>query len=117
MVISHPGLHWPLGAVLVSNLQVGAHQEEKGPYHLQSLRAKSCFVSFLCQLLEQQLQLQLLLSPTESSVGSINQISSCLSLHCKSNDYADTFPGKFVGLWCATALKTAPLGPCEISTR
>ena len=117
MAVSHPGLHWLLGAVLVSNLHAGAHQQEKGPFHLQSLRAQSCFVSFLCLLLEQQLQLQLLLSPTASFVSSISQNSSCISLHCKSNDYAGTFPEKLTSLWCGTALKKAPLGPREISTR
>jgi len=105
-----------LAAVLVSNLQAGCHQQEKGPCHLQDLRAQSCFVSFLCLLLEQQLQVQLLLSPTTSFVGFISQNSSCLSLHWKSNDYAGTFPEKLTSLWCGTTLKKAPLGPCEIST-
>lgn len=117
MAVSHPGLRWLLGAVLVSNLQAGAHQQEKGPCHMQNPRAQSCLASFLCLLLEQQFQLQLLLSPTASFVSSTGQNSSCVSLHCDSNDYVGTFPEKLTSLWCGTALKKAPLGPREISTR
>lgn len=45
--VSHLGLHWLLGGVLVSYLQAAAQQQEKGPCHLQSLRAQKllCLLS------------------------------------------------------------------------